>query len=285
MLTNQKVICDTNICYAFNQLGYDKFALYFNGCQLYMTSLTFYELLSSSLIKKNFKEFQNILSTLSKSHVHILAEDDILHILINLPVDVYSKEVQISKDVWQDFYKKIISAKSISHLPYHAKRMIYSRKLYATYYALCERICARIWAYRHVNYDHIRHVVIMRLKKEMEKYIKRHHIKVDNQSTMSELEHAFERITRLYVDCYSHFLYEVTKSYSSRNPIKIKSNDIIDFRNLLYCGGNDKYLTLERGGMSKKIGGMLHLYGANHEMSNINNIRQTATDLYASIKP
>lgn len=60
--------------------------------------------------------------------------------------------------------------------------------------------------------------------------------------------------------------------------MKISPNDYVDFRNLLYCTGNKKYLTLEKI-TGHRIGAMLRKYASSNEYDKADDIRKIYSDM------
>jgi len=266
------VICDTNVWYNLSNSGYNKYKTLLANYQLCTTDLSFFELISSPALQYDFQKIKKILKVMEEASAVIIGATDILHILLKLGVNIEAKDLP-TKDDFQTFYTKFVNAQSEKELPFNYKKIINKRKRYSNKIAFMYTCLTFIWSLSNKSIEYIQDYLRSSLKKQMDKYVRFHNLKITGGPNAGELQKKFEKVTSLYVTCFSHFLYEVEKSYFRKNRIKIKGNDYIDFRNLLYCAEKDKYLTFERS-TSKKIGGMLHLYGHSYELDCTDQLRK-----------
>ena len=190
-----------------------------------------------------------------------------------LKIEFIDEEHCDVKEVYHKLLDDFLNAKSCKDLTYDYTTQISLRNACCEGYAkyLNEQIeewrkCKKI---NPISIDEIRSCLIWLIKKDIYEYLSRHKISIKNiPFTTDQVDDVISYAFDLYLTAFSNFIYEVYKQPKGT----IKENDYVDFRNLIYCHDNLKYLTFE-GIKRQRIGNMLETHCKSWLIDDIQELR------------
>lgn len=269
-----EIICDTNIWYRIGAKGIHQIKQYTgNDIKLYISHLSFFELISSNMINTDFEAFKWANYAIDK-YAKILVPNDIEQVLLALDVQFIPKGNAYIIDNIRKICQTILEARTSADLNYEYEKLIEARRnatqnIIKHYSELVENLGRK----NIITPEIIKARLTWSLMREVLFYIVKHRLIIKRGWYRLFNYKKYHSTLDLYLTCFSHFLYTCIKSKNTSQQIKIKSNDYVDFRNLLYCVNDRKYLTLEKS-TSNRIGGILRKYGADYELENAEQIKQ-----------
>lgn len=269
-----EIICDTNIWYRIGAKGIHQIKQYTgNDVKLCISHLSFFELISSNTINSDFGSFKWANNAINK-YAKVLVPNDIEQVLLVLGVQFTPKNNVCIVENIRNISQTILEARCSADLNYEYENLIKARRnatqnTIKDYSDLVEKLSRK----KIFSPEIIKARLIWKLMKEVCLYILKNKLIIKRGWYKLFSYRKYYSTFNLYFTCFSHFLYICVKSKNTSQQIKIKSNDYVDFRNLLYCVNDRKYLTLEKS-TSNRIGGILRKYGADYELENAEQIKQ-----------
>ena len=266
-----KVICDTNVWYQLGKQGIHKIVPLLQEDTLYITQLSYFELISTENIYSHFDIVKAANIALQK-HGHFLVENDMQHVLNALGIGFVECKGIDCREIICEVCQEITNAQSIKDLKYNYQEVSIGRQ--RTTHNIAEQLNKFIIANKkkHLTEDTFRHYVAFCLRRDTIAYIFRHRVILRHHPFRILSLKVYKETFSLYINVFAGFLYTVYGFQKKKEPMKVQPNDYIDFRNLIYCTGSYKYLTLERTS-GNRIGGMLRKYGQSYVHKHSNTIR------------
>ncbi len=272
MKTEEYVICDTNVWYRLGEPGmYSKIEGYLEGRKLLITQLSYFELMTSRKLINNFEAVKFANNAINK-YATVSLKNDIEQVLLELNVPFYKSEAVYVKNVINEINSSVIGVADFDSIKINLKQEISRREEKTEKIASEYQNKIECWRKKkNISKKHIRKCVVMQLKKDVMLYLFRHRMLSFPAIAKVLCKNSISVVFDLYVTCFTEFLWNLVQSNGS-NKMVFKPNDYVDFRNLLFCTHDSKYLTLENA-TSQKIGGMLHRYGGKYELENAEEIK------------
>ena len=262
------IICDTNIWYRIGDKGIHPIKKYMgNDIKLCISHLSYLEIISSNSINKNFEAFKWANNAVNK-YATVLVANDMEQVLLALNVKfVPVNNLQVVENI-QRVCKSILDATKPDELNYEYDNLIHARSN-ASKHAIedYQKLADRLNKRKNVTLEKIKSRLVWKLMKEVLRYVVKHNLKIRRRWYHIFCYQKYISTFNLYFTCLANYLYAyiISKRTARGEPMKLKSNDYVDFRNLLYCTKNEKYLTLDKS-TDNRIGGMLRRYGASYEL-------------------
>lgn len=281
-----KVVCDTNVWYSISKDGYSKFGDILSKYQLVLTNLSLVELVSTAKIEKNEATFQNVKDAFAAIHKYALfrADNDVEHVMNVLKIEFIDEEHCDIKDVYENILKDFLSAKSCDDLTYDYAKQISLRTAACDVYTKHINLQIEEWRkskkQNPIAVEEIRSCLIWLMKKDIYEYLSRHKITIRKiPFTTDQVDDIISTAFDLYLTAFSNFIFEKYKQHGSY----IKPNDYVDFRNLIYCHDNLKYLTFEKN-KGQCVGNMIETHCKSWLINEIEELRMRNTAISKDIQ-
>ena len=271
-----KVICDTNIWYRIGDKGIHPIKKHTGSdIKLCISSLSYLEIISSNSINTNFEAVKWANNAVNK-YATILVANDIEQVLLALDVQfVPVNNLQVVENI-RKVCKSILEATKPDELNYEYYDLINARSC-ASKNAIkdYQKLADRLNKCKNITLEKIKSRLAWKLMIDVFLYIARHKLKIRRRWYYIFCYQKYLSTFNLYFTCFANFLYAyiISQRTAKKNPMKLKSNDYVDFRNLLYCTNEEKYLTLEKS-TGNSIGGILRQYGSRYELEHAEKIKQ-----------
>lgn len=228
MTEKQKVICDANVWYQLAEKGFEA-APELKNYQLCITNLTIFEIISSETIIENFNLTKKII-ILIKENAEIIPENDIQQVILS-QLSGYSDElIERQENTIDRLFNTFSNAKSIKDIDFNYEKQIKLRESET-----------EEWSKRVLNVLKANDLSPAEsyLKAGVSEYLNKYRPDI-------VLEDCDFSKFELFIDCFSRYLKHKQINKTNKKPENlITKNDYIDFRNLLYCTEEYKYLTFE----------------------------------------
>jgi hypothetical protein len=257
-----RVVCDTNVWYNISRDGYSKFGDILSKYQLVLTNLSLVELISTAKIAKDDLAFQLVKDAFIAIHKYAFfrADNDIEHMMNVLKIEFIDEEHCDVKEVYHKILDDFLNAKSCKDLTYDYTTQISLRNaccdVYIRYFNQQIEEWRKCKKQDPISVEEIRSCLIWLMKKDIYEYLSRHKITIKKiPFTTDQVDDIISTAFDLYLTAFSNFIFEKYKQHGS----KMKANDYVDFRNLIYCHGNMKYLTFE-GISHQSVGKMIETH-------------------------
>lgn len=246
-IKKSRIICDTNVWYNLSGDGYFAYGDILNKYQLVLTNLSLVELISTAKItnkEEDFSKVKDAFIAISK-HAIFRSDNDIEHIMNTLKIRFIDEGHPNIEGIYNELLKVFIDAKSCNDLSYDYEVVIQQRKESCQTYV--DTLNQQIEYWRNekktnpITLEEIRECLIWMMKKEICEYIEKHKIKIENiPFDVNQVDKVISESFDVYLTAFSNHIYKVYNIGS-----KIKNNDYVDFRNLVYCHDDLKYLTFD----------------------------------------
>lgn len=267
-----RIICDTNVWYQLGKHGISSIKEFMCDSKLLVSQLTFFELITTHNIVSNFDivKYANIAI---QKHGTFIVENDIQHILNVFETQFIEYRGIDCKEIMLNINMEIINAASSIDLQYNYNEVSEGRREAA------KRITKQINNFivdnqkKRITEDTFRHFVASCLRRDTLWYIWRHKVILKRHWFRVVSLNAYKRFFPLYINAFSDFLFAIYVKRKKNTPMKMSENDYIDFRNLIYCTGEYKYLTLEST-KGNRVGSMLKKHGNSFVYKHTESIRK-----------
>ena len=275
----QRVICDTNVWYTLAANGTAEFCEILSKYQLILTNISLVEMLSSFNITQSDESFQKIRDAfiVVSKYAKFQSANDVEYIMCALGIDFIDEEHFNIQEKYDNLLVNFIEANTKEDLNYNYETQIKERESFTNTFVECLNDCIEQWRKKdvQVSIDEIRKELIYMLKTDMYNYASHHKIYVDSFPFSEEQIDSKISVTfDLYLTAFSEFIYRV---YKQKN-MRIKPNDYVDFRNLIYCQKESRYLTFESS-KGERVGGILQTHCKSYLIPNIDKLRAINEDL------
>lgn len=266
-----RIICDTNVWYQLGRHGISGIKQFLPDSKLLITQLTYFELITTHNIDSNFNIVKDANIAIQKHGTFIIA-NDIQHVLRVFETQFIEYRGVDCKEIMLNINREIINADSSINLQYNYDEVSVGRREAA------KRIAEQINNFivdnlkKKMTEDTFRHFVAYCLRRDTLLYLCRHRVVLKHHLFRVLSLNAYKKYFPLYINAFAGFLFTVYNKRKKKIPMKVSENDYIDFRNLIYCTGECKYLTLESTS-GNRIGGMLKKHGNSYVYEHTEKIR------------